>query len=69
MAISSESKENILKSIETLPSQKIQEVIDFIEFLKLRSRIKPTGIDTPSLLLQQDTLRKIWEDEEELYEL
>lgn len=69
MAISSESKENILKSIETLPSQKIQEVIDFIEFLKLRSRLKPTGIDTPSLLLQQDTLRKIWEDEEELYEL
>ena len=69
MAISSECKENILKSIEKLPSQKVQEVIDFIEFLKMKSHLKTSGVDTPSLLLQQDALTKIWEDEEDPYEL
>ena len=67
MAISPQSKEYILKSIEILPPQKVQEVIDFIEFL--RRRAKPSGVDEPSLLLQQDALAKIWGDEEDLYEL
>ncbi len=67
MAISPQSKEYILKSIEILPPQKVQEVIDFIEFLRIRA--KPSGVDESSLFLQQDTLVKIWEDEEDLYEL
>jgi len=67
MAVSPQSKKYILKSIEILPPQKVQEVIDFIEFLKIRS--KPSGVDEPSILLQQDTLVKIWGDEEDLYEL
>jgi hypothetical protein len=67
MAVSPQSKEYILKSIEILPPQKVQEIIHFIEFLRTRS--KSSGVDEPSLLLQQDTLAKIWGDEEDLYEL
>ncbi len=69
MPITTESKEYIIKSIASLPPQKIQEVVDFIEFISSRPHIETSGIDTSSLLLQQDALSKIWEDEEDLYEL
>ena len=69
MALSSESKENILKGIEDLPPQKVEEVIDFIHFLRTRSRSGPSAVDQSSLILQQDALGKIWDEEEDLYEL
>ena len=69
MTISSENKENILKRIENIPPQEVQKVIDFIDYLTLQSRSKSSAIDKPYLLLQQNTLAKIWQDEEDLYEL
>ncbi len=69
MHISTKNKDYIIKSIENLPPQKVQEVIDFIDFLLMRSQDEASGVDVPSLLLQQDVLSKIWEDEKDLYEL
>jgi len=47
----------------------IQEVIDFIDFLKLK-RMDKLNSDKGALLLQQESLRRIWEsDGEDLYEL
>jgi len=47
----------------------IQEVIDFIKFLKIKE-MKKTGIDYNSLLIQQRSLGRIWDIEsEDLYEL
>ena len=69
MTISSENKENILKRIENIPPQEVQKVIDFIDYLTLQSRSKSSAVDKPYLLLQQNTLAKIWQDEEDLYEL
>ena len=62
-------KEHIIKNIEDLSPELIQEVIDFIEFLKIK-KMKKTGVDYESLLLQQDSLNRIWKAEsEDLYEL
>ena len=69
MPISVDNKEYILKSIETLPPEKLQEVIDFIVFLQIRSQLQQSIVDEPFLLLQQNALAKIWENEEDLYEL
>ncbi len=64
-----EYKEHIIKDIEDLPPELIQEVIDFIEFLKIK-KMKKTGVDYESLLLQQESLSRIWKAEsEDLYEL
>ena len=69
MPIPMDRKEYILKRIETLPYDKLQEVIDFIDFLQIKSQLCPSGIDDPSLLIQQDALTKFWDAEEDLYEL
>ena len=69
MPIPVNNKEYILKSIETLPPEKLQEVIDFIDFLQMRSHLQQSIVDESSLLLQQNALAKIWENEEDLYEL
>lgn len=62
-------KELIVKDLEELPPELIQEVIDFIEFLKVK-KMKKTGADYESLLLQQESLSRIWKAEsEDLYEL
>jgi len=62
-------KENIVKDLEELSPELIQEVIDFVEFLKYK-RTKQIGIDYNSLQLQQQNLSKIWDMESEnLYEL
>jgi len=62
-------KELIVKGLEELSPELIQEVIDFIEFLKVR-KMRKTGIDYESLLLQQESLSRIWKAEsEDLYEL
>jgi hypothetical protein len=62
-------KEIIVKDLEELSPELIQEVIDFVEFLKYK-RTKQIGIDYNSLQLQQQNLSKIWDMESEnLYEL
>ena len=62
-------KEIIVKDIEELSPELIQEVIDFIAFLK-NKRAKKTVVNYHSLILQQENLSKIWNTEsEDLYEL
>ena len=56
------SKEIIMKDIEELTPELIQEVIDFIEFLKYK-RVKRTGVDYNSLIIQQKSLSRIWDVE------
>ena len=62
-------QEIILKDLEELTPELIREVIDFIEFLKSK-RIKKSGINYNSLLMQQESLNRIWDKEsEDLYEI
>jgi len=62
-------KDFIIENLEELPPELIQEVIDFIQFLKIK-RMKQSGVDNESLLLQQESLNRIWEPEsEDIYEL
>lgn len=69
MAIVDNSQTSIIKRIEGLTPDMIQEVIDFIDFLKLK-RMDKLNSDKWALLLQQESLRRIWEsDAEDLYEL
>ena len=69
MGIAINYKEIVMKDIEELTPELIQEVIDFIEFLKDK-RMKKTGVDYNSLLIQQESLSRIWDAESEnIYEL
>ena len=69
MAIVDSGETSIIKRIEGLTPDMIQEVIDFIDFLKLKRMDKLNG-DKGALLVQQETLHRIWESEaEDLYEL
>jgi len=69
MAVIDSSQTSIIKRIEGLTPDMIQEVIDFIDFLKLK-RMDKLNSDKGALLLQQESLRRIWEsDTEDLYEL
>ena len=69
MGIAINYKEIVMKDIEELTPELIQEVIDFIEFLKDK-RMKKTGVDYNSLLIQQGSLSRIWDaDPENIYEL
>jgi hypothetical protein len=63
------SKEIIMRDIEELTPELIQEVIDFVEFLKYK-RMKRTGVYHNSLIIQQKSLSRIWDaDSEIIYEL
>jgi len=69
MDIAVNYKEAVTKQLEDLSPELIEEVIDFIEFLKIK-RMKKDGVDSSSLLLQQESLSKIWDSEsEDVYEL
>lgn len=69
MGTSINYKEIIMTDIEELTPELIQEIIDFIEFLKYK-RMKGTGIDYNSLLIQQKSLSRVWDVESEnIYEL
>ena len=62
-------KETIIRQLEDLSPELIQEVIDFAEFLKIK-KMKISGVDTDSLLLQQKSLGRIWDSKaEDLYAL
>ena len=69
MATADNSQTTIIERMEGLTPDMIQEVIDFIDFLKIKRRDRmysPEG----ALLLQQEGLRMIWgSDSEDLYEL
>lgn len=69
MVTTTNYKEIISKDLEELSPELIQEVLDFIEFLRSK-KMKKTGVNYNSLLLQQESLSRIWEIESEnLYEL
>jgi len=69
MTIADINQTKIIKQIEELPPDMIQEVMDFIDFIKLKRMDKLNG-DRETLLLQQESLRRIWEsDAEDIYEL
>jgi len=63
------NKETILKQLDELPPELTQEILDFIEFLRIK-RAKKGMSEQNLLLIQQENLRKIWESEDEdLYEV
>ncbi len=63
------NKETILKQLDELPPELTQEVLDFIEFLRIR-RARKGMTEQSFLLIQQENLRKIWDSEDEgLYEI
>ena len=54
--------------MEKLPNEKVLELIDFANFLMLKS--SKLAIDEGALLIQQESLKKIWDNpEEDIYEL
>ncbi|MFO0793859.1 MAG: DUF2281 domain-containing protein [Candidatus Brocadiaceae bacterium] len=62
-------KETIVKELEELTPELIQEVIDFVDFLK-EKKMKKAYKDSDLLLIQQNGLKKIWDTEsEDLYEI
>jgi hypothetical protein len=69
MSININYKESITQKLQDLSPELLEEVIDFIEFLKIK-RMKKGHIDVSSLLLQQESLGRIWDSEnEDVYEL
>ena len=69
MDITVNNKEVISKHLDGLTPELIQEVIDFIEFLKIK-RMERGNRAQGALLLQQKVLDRIWHNEsEDLYEL
>jgi len=55
------NKEQLLKEIEDVPEGKIQEVIDFIRFLKAKQREEEFGIT----LVSEPSLARDWDKPEE----
>ncbi|KKL69838.1 hypothetical protein LCGC14_2110920 [marine sediment metagenome] len=63
------NKKVILKRLDELPPELTQEVLDFIEFLRIKKAKKEMS-EQNLLLIQQESLRKIWDSEgEDLYEV
>ena len=69
MSMNANYKETITKKLQDLSPELLEEVIDFIEFLKIK-RMNKGHIDVGSLLLQQESISRIWDSEnEDVYEL
>lgn len=69
MRLLNEQKEMILKKIEELPPELIEEVDDFIDFLRTKKQKKFIS-DKSLFLIQQESLKKIWDSgAEDLYEI
>lgn len=72
-----EYKLRIDSIIERLPEQKVEELLDYATFLSSRySRQEKqpeqtkSAVDEESLILQQESLKQIWDHpEEDIYEL
>lgn len=70
MALKNDKKEKILNLLDRLPDSRMDEVIDFVEYLSIKDKGVNSGVDESSLRLQQRSLKKIWgSSEEDLYEL
>lgn len=54
-------KEVLIKEIEELPEEKLQEIIDFVRFLKSRQREEELG----AALVSEPSLAKDWVKPEE----
>ena len=70
--ITSKEYKAILEGIiDDLPKDKILEIIDFANFLLIQYvKSNNSPVDSPSLLVQQKTLARIWDDsEEDIYDL
>ncbi len=69
MDIAANNRGSISKHLDGLTPELIQEVIDFIEFLKIK-RMERDNSAQGALLLQQKGLDRIWHNEsEDLYAL
>ena len=66
-----QSEMELIKVVDKLPEEKVLELIDFAKFLKSQYiGTSRSQIDKSSLLLQQTSLSKIWDDpEEDIYDL
>jgi hypothetical protein len=66
-----EYKLKIDRIIERLPESKVEELLNYATYLSTRySKQTESWIDASSLILQQEALKKIWDDpEEDIYEL
>jgi len=56
--------------IDQLPVAKVEELMDYASYLGYRYSSRQQGVTEESLLLQQEALKKIWDNpEEDIYEL
>ena len=68
MEASRKFQKKLSSIVEKLPDEKVLEVIDFANFLVYKS--SRSAIDEGALLIQQESLKKIWDNpEEDIYEL
>jgi hypothetical protein len=66
-----EYKSKIDHIIDRLPESKVGELLDYAAYLSLKytDRVE-SGVDEESLMLQQESLKRIWDHpEEDIYEL
>ena len=54
---------NLLEKIRSLPSEKIAEVEDFIDFL--RQRDEDRRLTQAATRLSEDAFRKVWDNDED----
>jgi hypothetical protein len=56
--------------IDRLPEAKVEELLDYASYLGSRYSPPQEGVTEESLLLQQEALKKIWDNpEEDIYDL
>ena len=66
-----EYKIKIDSIIDRLPRAKVEELLDYATYLNFKySDQQGSGITEESLILQQESLKRIWDNpEEDIYEL
>ena len=63
-------KTDMSKILDDLPESKIIELMDFANFLRNQYAPSKTAVDESSLMIQQESLKNIWDNpEEDIYEL
>ena len=71
MTTNKQYKKQLSMILDNLPIKKVIELFDFAQFLNEQYlKGKKSAINKNSLLIQQQSLRKIWDSsEEDVYEL